>query len=106
MTDKLKRLHEAATPGPWDLVAHTWAECSICSHNRTIVFSSIEGEATEDNQEQLEQRQAAELNLIVYLRNHAADFIALIEAAKAVSESRDWEATKMLNDALKPFAGE
>ncbi len=97
MSDKLKRLNEAATPGPWCAEIPDMIRYNNGDGNIGEIWSSPNNPETHIQ---------CDAELIVYLRNHAADFIALIEAAKEMRECSDWEAKKMLNDAIKPFEGE
>lgn len=52
------------TPGPWEVVEHSWAETSIYGGGRPIATLSIERDCDEDTQEEWERRQAADARLI------------------------------------------
>lgn len=69
MTIDLKKIEElanAATQGERKLVGHSWAETSVYlgSSCATIWTNSIEGEATEENQEQLETQAMSDARFI------------------------------------------
>src|SRR5688572_33342728 len=112
MSKQLKELHKAATPGPWaagrpdmgtlvDGVESKWIYAS--EQYVAVASGRIEGEWAE---------VMANAQLIAYLRNHAPDFIALIEKGdqldKAFAEfgsdpSAIGEAVQPFSDAVAPF---
>lgn len=106
---KLRELHEAATPGPWNYggpkrIVYKGQEGPLMSYLRGT-RGSPEGMLVS-----LGSERVVDHKLVAYLRNHAADFIALIDAAKSVTWF-DWSdndddaacAVECLRDALKPF---
>jgi hypothetical protein len=53
-------------PLPWKVHKHSWSESSIIAHNNAVVAtSSIEIQATEENQDELESLQAGVLKMAV-----------------------------------------
>lgn len=52
------------TPGPWQVVEHSWSDTGIYSDKHHIAHLSIEGVATESNQSQLEASMDANAKLI------------------------------------------
>jgi len=82
---KLRELHEAATPGPWNgsdpmRIQHQGVAGPIMSY-LTGNRSTTEGMTVSLGSERL-----ADHEFVRYLRNHATDIIELIEAAKALHD--------------------
>lgn len=110
---KLRELHEAATPGTWGVCMFSDGMCVFREHPKGMLASRVVKESKPESHHDAIVRwlgdspqREANLKLIAYLRNHAQDFIALIEAADAADT--DWNVTTAaaLRESLKPFAGE
>ena len=85
---KLKELHLAAMPAGW------------LTHDFLVYFADSAGGFSLKNC----PKNIETAELIAYLRNHAPDFIALIEAAeKMASSTYDYTDTHNLRKALAPF---
>lgn len=65
------------TRGEWTVCEHSWGETSVIGDGRSIAFLSIEGDATEENQYELEERQLADARLMAASKD-------LLEAAQAI----------------------
>lgn len=112
MANALKRLNELATPGPWYADQNPMREdgkflragellpaekgfldrdFAERSRHRTVVICHS-------------QMKPADADLIAYLRNNAHNFVALIEAAKKLSEQWTGENNRDLVEFLAPFA--
>lgn len=74
------------TPGPWAHVKHSWADVGIYAGSTQIALLSIEREATEENQDELEARQAADARLIAAAPELLA---ALLYLADCIESGRD-----------------
>lgn len=55
----------AHTPTPWSSTNNSWAHTTIHADGVAIALIDISGEATEDNQDELEARMAADAAFIV-----------------------------------------
>lgn len=66
------------TPGPWIVINHGWSETSVLAADRIVCGLSIEGTATEENQQQLEAQMARDAHLIAAAPN-------LLEVLKRVT---------------------
>ena len=100
--DELRKMHEAATPGPWKIYDdsnQTVKRIEVVAIGKTIahIYRSV---------------PAVDLpnaELFTYLRNHAADFVALIEAAEGLFAGEGQITIgefESLKNALKPFTKE
>lgn len=106
MTDTLRKLHEAATPGEWKVFNDQVyvGEDVFSDHQIAHILSSPFSEYVPGV-----GSNACDAELIAYLRNHTAYFIALIEAARGLNsvqiDDRDPADAKYvaLREALKPF---
>lgn len=67
------------TPGPWKTIEHGWSQTGIYADGAQIAIIDIYDEATEENQNELEARTAANARLIAA----APD---LLDALKTVVE--------------------
>jgi hypothetical protein len=87
---RFNAIAKAATPAPWYVAEHSWAESSIYSKDNLIASLSIRDEATEETQDILEKEMDANAKLlaapheILALANHQA---AVIEAMR---KALDW----------------
>jgi hypothetical protein len=52
------------TPGPWTVTEHSWSRTGIYAEHEAIAALDIYNDATEDNQDELEGRMAANARLI------------------------------------------
>jgi hypothetical protein len=52
------------TPGPWQVIEHSWSDTGIYAVNDRVAKLSIYDEATEDTQEEMELTMAANAHLI------------------------------------------
>jgi hypothetical protein len=78
---KLKELEARATEAPWKLIKHSDGQ-----HMWGEVWAT---ERDEDYQVIHEQWNSYNAELVAYLRNHAQDFIRLMEAAEATLKMYD-----------------
>lgn len=69
------------TPTPWEVIEHSWSDSSIYDSNgKCILTVSIYNDATEENQEDLEDEMADKLNAIIHaVNNHDRLVVALEE---------------------------
>lgn len=67
----------AHTPGPWAITEHSWSATGIYADSVQIAQIDIYDEATEENQEALEARTAANARLIAAAPDLLAALIAL-----------------------------
>lgn len=74
------------TNGAWAVCEHSWAETSVIGDGRRIALLSIESEATEENQYELEVRQLADARLMASSKDLLE---ALQYATKQVPELAD-----------------
>ncbi len=72
--DNSKAVHAA---GPWEIVEHSWSDTGIYAGGARIALLSIEDYATEENQEQLEAKMAANARLIAAAPDLLAALIGL-----------------------------
>lgn len=63
------------TPGPYRVIEHNWSDTSICAGDKLIASLSIKNDATEDNQEELEDWMKAQANLFAA----APEMLAMLE---------------------------
>lgn len=95
---KLKKLHEAATAGPWEKNRGNY---NVIAPNESVPDSYHVFSADGHDYE----RMTNNIELIAYLRNNAQNFVALIEAAEdAKNCSDDRGIIRQLIAALAPFA--
>jgi len=99
---KLKELEARATEGPWEISEHT-ADGLL-----SVWAPALDDDGLEDPIEIVTDQIIPENALLVaYLRNHAQDFIRLMEAASAVlhapDDDADVKAYYELDNALAAF---
>jgi hypothetical protein len=69
--NELKRLHEAATPGPW--------QSDEDDINSTSVYANIVADCPSFDCEASREKWDDNRALITYLRNHVSDILAVLE---------------------------
>jgi hypothetical protein len=88
MTDNLKKLHDAATPGPWRAdVTPPGPGGQVCRSERVVVDHRIASHFVASRGMQGMGRWCADANLIATLRNATPAILALVEAVRDVTES-------------------
>ena len=75
---RLAELDKAATAGPWHRTVWVSGEVDAMATDHSTVLRAGQGRLTE--------QRSADVGLVVYLRNHVPEFLALIEAATEVME--------------------
>lgn len=97
---KLEELHKAATPGPWDMVEDCF-NGAVGAHGswHSVGPLYLRDPVIKDDDK-----------LVAYLRNHAADIIALVKAAERVCSGscdhiyiNNIPITGELKEAIAPF---
>lgn len=106
---KLKALHASATPGPWYLLEAPWLGRGMNtmviagSRDPHVALSVCDLDCQGDDEDRDNPHIWEDAELIAYMRTHAADFIALIEAADAVDTDWNVATAAALREALKTF---
>lgn len=54
------------TKGKWEVVEHNWSDTSLMCGDKTIAFHSIEDEATEETQGEMETEVSANFRLMSF----------------------------------------
>lgn len=52
------------TKGRWEVIEHSWSDTSLVCDNKTIAMQTISEEATEENQQELEEEVAYNFKLM------------------------------------------
>lgn len=84
MSETLRKLHEAATPGPVQVAIMPASNVASCGPSEAIAMNVSGSFPRMVSHERGSYIAACDMELLAYMRNHASDFIALIEAAEAV----------------------
>lgn len=86
------------TSGPWEVCEHSWSDISIYAEegHKTICTNSIEEEADEDTEEELEAINLANMKLI----SVAPEMYCVLEKIKDIADSStsSWSAISDLID--------
>lgn len=114
MTSKLKRLHAAATPGPWIrvpsnggyLVGLERTEKSTKWETTTLNHYGLEVLVADMHNSPPRVPGIYNAELIAHMRNILPDVIALVEAAKDVVGGGGLAANLVLAERLAPFTEE
>jgi hypothetical protein len=78
------------SPTPWHLVGHNWSDKSIYDADKKLICtSSIEGEATEETQEELERIQDEQIRHIIRCVNNHEALVKALEDALVLLESQE-----------------
>lgn len=92
--DRLRRLANEATPGPWERLAGDEGRRISCEPLRVLGYSSVVARV-----EGPQSRLHADANLIVALRNNADDLLDAADASERYRAARD-ECERQFQEAI------
>lgn len=91
------------TKGKWEVCEHSWSDTSLMAGDKSIATQSIYDDATEENQEELENEVSANFRLLSAskdLLEACIEFVRKVDAGEARSTKSYNQMKQAINKAL------